>query len=493
MARYFQNFSFQIFGSNASRSRYALSLSSYLIGFCKFPVLSFFLIHTVSFGQPSRVLGELEQVSEIRAYGCPDLSGFYQKSANFNEPEESSKSWAALAAELIVLTPSCLRSSEYFALLGAAQLNSGENARAVESLERSLLLDPEGRAARVDYAGALYSVGQLFPALEISEGLLAEEEVPPELLLELRNRNRLWRSETRQNAFYLDVGGGYDSNLNGAPNVSEINLTLSGEEVALSLDQAFQSTNGGYSNLRVANQLRILAPDHQQDWSNEIRGRVSEDRRSDLLRFDSRYSFLKESRSRNWRIDTAVTHLIFGSSSLFSAAQLSGRYQFSQFNACKPAVELAGQRQYFRQQLALNGIEGKLAGRIQCDLSSRDGRSSRITAEVGALRNYSLRSARPGGDREGWQALLQWQSGGVLVQASQTHLDDRAGYSPLLIGGAKRWINRSQVVLQYRRPIRTPRVAASWFINFFHQDQESNINLFTARDTSVEFGLGFVF
>jgi hypothetical protein len=439
------------------------------------------------------VLGDSGQSSGIEVHQCPALSEFYQRSASFNEIEESASAWAALAAELAVLMQSCLRSSEYFALLGAAQLNSGENARAVESLERSLLLNPEGRAARVDYAGALYSVGQLFPALEISEGLLLEEEVPPGLLLELKNRNRLWRSETRQNTLYFDVGGGYDNNLNGAPDVNEINLTLSGEEIALSLDQAFQSTSGGYSNLRVANQLRMLAPDHQRDWSNEIRGRVSEDRRSDLLRFDSRYSFLKESRSRNWRVDAGLTHLLFGGSSLFSAAQLSGRYQFREFSACKPAVELAGQRQYFRKQLVLNGIEGKLAGRIQCDLISPDGRSSRISAEVGALRNYSLRPARPGGDREGWQASLQWQSGAVLVQASQTHLDDRIGYSPILIGGAKRWIDRSQVVLQYRRPFRLSKVTASWFVNFFHQNQESNIDLFAARDTSVEFGIGFAF
>jgi hypothetical protein len=109
------------------------------------------------------------------------------------------------------------------------------------------------------------------------------------------------------------------------------------------------------------------------------------------------------------------------------------------------------------------------------------------------LRNYSLQSARPGGNREGWQASLQWQSGAFLAQASQTHIDDRAGYSPILIGGEKRWVSRSQVVLQFRQPLRGRKFAATWFVNLFHQNQQSNINLFTARDTSLEVGLGFVF
>ena len=496
MAPHSQIFRLRFFGLNGSGQIVALSLKTSLTPRCRFFSLCFFFLCAISFGQVKPASDDLAQDGQISSAvpnGCPNLAAYYQRSLTFTESEDAVQSWALLAEQLMSLMPSCLRSSEYFALLGAAQLNSLKNARAVESLERSLLLDPEGRAARVDYARALYSVGQLFPALGISEGLLLETDYPPGLLVELENRARLWRSETRQNSVYLDIGGGYDSNLNGAPNVSEINLTLSGEEVALSLDNAFQSTKGGYSNFRLANQLRVLAPDYQHGWSNEMRGRLSEDRRSDLLRLDSRYSFLKTTRSRNWRVDGGLTHLLFGGSPLFSGAQLSGRYHFSTAGQCSPALELVGQRQYFRQQRVLDGIEGKLAGRVQCDLKGNRGGFSSISVEVGALRNYSLQSARPGGNREGWQASIQWQSGAFLAQASQTHLDDSAGYSPILIGGEKRWVSRSQVVLQFRQPLRVTRFAATWFVNLFHQNQESNINLFTARDTSFEVGLGFVF
>lgn len=456
----------------------------------------FLLSHTIAHDQSDNELSFLareDRSSGAVFGGCPSLSSYYERSADFAKSEGAAQLWRTLAGQLIQIMPDCLRSGGYYALLGAAQLNSFQNAQAIESLERSLLLEPEGLAAKVDYGQALYNAGQLFPALEINDGLLGEEEPPLGLLQELEKRGELWRSDTRQNTFFLDFAGGYDNNLNGAPNLGEINLTLSGEDVSLALGDAFRSTEGAYSNFRAANQSRVLAPGYQHGWSNEVRARLSSDESSDLLRFDSHYAFSKANRSRSWQVDSGLTHLLFGGSPLFSAAQLSGRYEFRAAGLCSPTVELAGQRQYFHQQLVLNGVEGKLAGKIQCGLGEGRGSYSSLSVELGLLRNYSLRSARPGGDREGWQASVQWQSGRLLLQASQTQLGDRLGYSPILAGGAQRQVKRNQVILQFRQPLDIGTVPATWFVNFFHQNQASNISFFTARDTSLEFGLAFVF
>ena len=425
---------------------------------------------------------------------CPDFSLYYERSNAFEGGSEVvAELWAALAAELMTLMPICLTSSEYFALVGAAQLNSFQNPRAIESLERALLLQPGNGAAKIDYSQALYNSGQLFPALEINDALLDGEALPAFLLEGLEDRGRLWRADTKENLFYIDLAAGYDTNLNGAPDLREVNLTLSGEEVALSLNEAFQSTSGRFSNLRAANRLRVLAPDSQHNWSNEVRARNSADQSSDLLRFDSRYSFLKSARARSWQIDGSLTHLLFGGSSLFSAANLSGRYQFNLRRACSPSIELAGQRQYFREQLVLNGVEGRIAGRLQCELAHSSGNFSNLNFEFGVLRNFALQTARPGGNRAGWQASAQWQRGNFLAQASQTQLDDRVGYSPVLADGARRWVKRDQLVLQYRQPLRISNTSATWFVSFFHQNQESNISFFSARDTSLEIGLSYVF
>jgi tetratricopeptide (TPR) repeat protein len=96
---------------------------------------------------------------------CPDLSAFYQSDAAAS---------AVLQQQISQLLPECLESSEFFALYGAAQLNSSDLAGALESLERALLLNPGNGAAAIDYAQALFEVGQLFTALEMNQRLIAQ-------------------------------------------------------------------------------------------------------------------------------------------------------------------------------------------------------------------------------------------------------------------------------------------------------------------------------
>ncbi|MBT8147578.1 MAG: hypothetical protein KJN90_12045, partial [Gammaproteobacteria bacterium] len=169
----------------------------------------------------------------------------------------------------------CLDNAEYFALYGAAQLNSGDVAESMESLERALLLDPRNGAAQIDYAQALYLQGDLFAALELNDRLLAREDLPEDLRGLLENRQQNWRAVTRQRLVQLDVLAGYDNNLNSAPTPDEITLTLSGEDVVLALNPDFRPVSGPYLNLRLGGRFRELAPDYQHNWLLEARGRVS--------------------------------------------------------------------------------------------------------------------------------------------------------------------------------------------------------------------------
>lgn len=440
---------------------------------------------------------EIVSINKLNAFesnetSCPALTEYYlnpKDSASLGDP---AKFWAGLEAVLSELMPRCLRSSEYFALLGASQLNSSQNSRAIESLERSLLLDPGNGAARVDYAQALYNAKQLFSALEINEELLSTDGLPEGLLEELRYRNDVWRSETMQTTYELGLSGGYDSNLNGAPNVSEIMLTLSGEDVSLALGNEFQSTSGGYANMFFASRYQVNAPGHRRSWTNELRGRLSRDERSDMLRVDSRYSFLTDKRKQNWQVDGGLSHLSFGGNSLYSAMQLTGRYVFNSASTCNSSAEIAGQRQYFHQQNLLDAVEAKVSGGLACDLGSTVGPTySRVSIEFGLLANHAISSIRPGGHRRGWQAAAQWQAGPFLVQASRTFLKDERAYSPILANGDNRRIARNQVVFQYRKSVRYRSVPFMVLVNLYHQNQASNINLFSARDTSLELGLSF--
>lgn len=149
---------------------------------------------------------------------CPDLGPFY--------PGDN-VDWPGLSQQLATLLPECLESSEFFALYGVAQLNSGNIAQASESLELALLLDPENGVAKLDYAQALYLQGQLFPALELNQQLLLREDLPANLQSVIQQRQQSWQALTRERSAQLDLLAGYDNNLNGAPDSGQITLRKS--------------------------------------------------------------------------------------------------------------------------------------------------------------------------------------------------------------------------------------------------------------------------
>ena len=151
-------------------------------------------------------------VVPVSVNACPDLSGYYP---------DIDEEWGLVEQALAPLLSQCSDSSEYFALLGTAQLRGSDLARALESLELALLLDPENGAALVDYAEVLFQQGQVLAALEINQQLLSRDDLPAGLEDSLRDRQRRWRSFTNQTSFEASILGGYDDNLNSAPMARE--------------------------------------------------------------------------------------------------------------------------------------------------------------------------------------------------------------------------------------------------------------------------------
>ncbi|MDA1370921.1 MAG: tetratricopeptide repeat protein [Proteobacteria bacterium] len=433
------------------------------------------------------------------AQSCPELVSYY--------PGES-PNWPELAADLASVMPQCLDSSEFFALLGAAQLNSGLRAQAFESLERALLLNPDNGAAMVDYAQALYQEGQLFTAMELNAQLLQREDLPTGLESMLQARQQQWQSMTRQTSFQGDLMLGYDDNLNGAPDPSQITLTLSGESVLLALNPEFRPVSGPYLNIGLGARHRQLMPEHQQSWSAQLRGRISEDTDSDLLQLDGRYAFIRPRRDRSWQVDGAVRNLFFGGSALFTASEVRARYSTASAFACKPYYDLILQHQLFHDQSHLNALDSRASVGLSCplngsltglisDVTGLSGGAQRLNLELGALNSQAIKTTRPGGDRQGWQFTADWEyrfsMGTFRALLNHTELDDRKTYSPLLINGAERWLKRSYVLFQYRQPIDFYGNTADLVVNLYRQRQRSNIELFETNDSTFEIGLSFAF
>ncbi len=421
------------------------------------------------------------------AHACPDLSEFSPG------PQPN---WPEIERQLLGVMDECLESSYYFAQLGAAQLNSGLIAEAAESLERALLLDPDNGAAQIDYSQTLYESGQIFSALDLNRQLRAREDLPENLVSLLLLREESWTAQTRQLGFQLDLLAGYDNNLNGAPTLDQITLRLSGESIILPLNPDFRVISGPYVSVRLGSRYRQLAPEHQTNWTTQLHGRFSEDSDSDVLQLDSRYAFIKPGRQRSWQVDAGVSNLFFGGDALYTAIEGRARYQARIETRCRPYYGIAIQQQLFHDQSNLNALESKASVGLNCPLGNIL-KNQMITAEVSALMNKEANSGRPGGDRQGWQASIEWQYpspiGLFLAQLNHTSIEDRDGYSPLLAGGADRWLERSYVLLQYRRPVTVFGRNTTLMTNLYHQDQRSNIELFRTVDTTFEVGLSLGF
>ncbi len=411
---------------------------------------------------------------------CPNLTVFY--------PDEK-VNWPALSRQLEAVLPECLESSEFYALYGAAKLNSGNIANAFESLERALLLEPENGAAQIDYAQALYLQGELFAALEINKALLQREDLPGKLQSIILQRQQSWQALTTEGSTTLDILAGYDNNLNGAPDSGQLTLTLSGEPVVLLLNEEFKPESGPYLNFRLGSRYRQLAPSHQHNWLAEVRGRQSEDSESDLLQVDGRYAFIKPGRRQSWQLNTGISHLQFGGSSLYTGADVSARVQRASSWGCQPYYRLATQYQVFHNQRQLNALESKAGAGLNCPVNSSWG-NHQFSTELSFLSNIAIDSGRPGGDRDGWQASVDWQInlpvGAFHSQLGHIQLDDTETYSPLLANGAERWLRRSYVLLQYRRPLFEN---TTLLVNMFHQHQRSNLELFRTIDSTLEIGI----
>ena len=417
---------------------------------------------------------------------CPELSAFYQ----------SEGSDSAALKQISELLPECLESSEFFAVYGAAQLNSSDLAGALESLERALLLNPENGAAAIDYAQALFEVGQLFTALDMNQQLIARQDLPEGVGDALQGRQERWRSFTRQSSVQAEVLGGYDNNLNGAPDSGQITLTLSGEPVQLGLDPDFRPKSGGYLSARAAYRQRRLAPQSQQNWGVEIRSRNSDYPQSDLLQLAANYQFLKPSRANSWQAAAGVNHLQYGGSSLFTGLDTSLRYQPGSDRICNPYSQLAVQHQDFHRESRLDGLESKVSLGVSCPRFGFGGRQQ-ISVDLSRINNLAASSERLGGDRAGWQSNISWQyslqNASLRAQLSHTSIEDRQSYSPLLKNGASRSLKRNYLLLQYRRPARYFGKSANFMINLYHQRQRSNLELFRSKDTSAALGLGWLF
>jgi len=144
---------------------------------------------------------------------------------------------------------------EYDYLLGISALDSGERERAVFALERVLAVNPNHAQARAEIARAYFLLGEKENAKREFESVRATN--PPEAVKQTIDRylSALGASPTQLSGF-LEIGVGWDTNVNSATANSQIAIPALGGIVAtigptgVKIHDSFMTAGGGINLVR---------------------------------------------------------------------------------------------------------------------------------------------------------------------------------------------------------------------------------------------------
>jgi len=418
---------------------------------------------------------------------CPDLSGYYER-----EGEDI----YSIEAELSALSGQCSDSAEFFALLGAMQLQIGDLLQATESLELALLLDPQNGSALFDYAELLNQQGQTLNAIELGEQLLSREDLPRALEELILERLGTWRRSTTDNQLGMGISLGYDSNLNSAPSNDSLALTLSGRSIVLDVAPEYQATSGGYSRFQVNGLRRTSTANIVSAMYGGISGKFSDLSQNQLLQASTRFSFADAGDLSRWNIELGLDYLNYGGNSIYGSPTLRGSYMVGRVGGCGFSPTAALQYQHFYTPRLLSGFEGSLGMATVCEIPGSSG-NERFGIEAGVIHNRARYEDRLGQDRDGWRINMVWQKnlgrGTASFQYTHSELDDEAGYSPLFDNGVRRTESVDSLNLRYVYPLDSFIGNANLVAWVSYYDQRSSVALFRTRGTVAEITLNWAF
>ena len=114
---------------------------------------------------------------------------------------------------------------EYDMLLGISGVQAGENSRGIFALERVLAIEPNNIEARAMIAKGYYRAGEADNAKNEFNNVLSQKPNPEITKLVESNMLAIDKATGQTTAFaaYLDMGIGYDSNINAATSNSTVN------------------------------------------------------------------------------------------------------------------------------------------------------------------------------------------------------------------------------------------------------------------------------
>lgn len=408
-------------------------------------------------------------------------------------PITPSELWA-LREQLAGLEPSCGRVATFAAYRGAVALALGRAAEAAEHLELALLLDPKLAVAQVDYARALTLLGDTTSAAALWRQLLGRADLPPQLRSEIERRvaalalpepGRPWR-------WYGEVGlrAGYDTNLNSATSATELALTFPDGDLSLPLDPSSRAVAGSAAWLDGRAQgLRSLGNGLQLEVRAEARLRGTNESGLSYRQLDADAAVHRYVAGGMYSVTLGAGDLFFGGADLQRIVRASALRSWFDTRCVARLGAEAELRRYGANPILDGTFAGVVAGG-QCVWPSWPWLGTALRWGVDRPDD----PLRPGAERTRFDGRLQaqWRIGELgflLTTVSWQREADRSGYSPILADGARRWIERSGLTLEWSRP--APALGPAWQLVAVAEGvyQRSNIALFELRGLTLQAGI----
>lgn len=418
----------------------------------------------------------------------------------------------------------CQTDAEFLARLGFLLNAQGRYAEALDHLERALMLAPDLKGARIDYAVALAGVGDNASALALVQALLSDPTLPDGLAPVLRRQMELLSVSTvsqpaagktlmaRGTAGFLV---GYANNPLGSPNLASLVLTFPGLPIELPLDGSYLARPGSYGRADANLAIRYQAGG---DVLYDFFGGLQEFR-----------SVLAES-SQSQQAEFAVERLA-GSNGLGNGSSAVAFYQGLSVFGLRTAAGVRYQSQLVTAGVELPGLSGwnlfsaapapNCRSRVGLEVFNRELSSNRLLSgfyagvsgqwrcyplqggywQIGAVvgRDHVKQAARPGGDQTQYAARasrlwlnrqwapagLEW-AGNLLLVAALTGSRDTTGYSPLLDSGRVRQVHQFNLRAELQQPLN-PNWHLVWGVDWYQQ--RANLRLFTFGNVGPYVGL----
>ncbi len=389
---------------------------------------------------------------------------------------------------------------DYDYLLGTMALAAGRPAAAVHALERVVLVQPSYAGAWLDLAIAHFRLGEIDTADEILAHVDKQFDPPPALRADIAGVRRSMAAARRWRGWQAELGafGGHTSNANYGLAVSALSLSLDGVPATLLLDPSYRPRADSFGEVRASLTRRFeLADGRQADTSALLRhrqhGHESAQDQWDVAasgtwrrpldwRGVAGAMLFAGAHLRDLRIDQRGVSLLQASGGVRLPA---GRCSLSTRVDAERRI-FAGASEYDAQIPWLGAGAECAAGDWQWGGQLRLGHDSAVNDRPGGdtRRAEALGFAR-------WQARPGLQLGAVLLLADSR---DAQGYSPLLAGGDRRWVQRRAAKLEaVWVPGADPRSPWAIVIEVESIRDRSNIGLSTLDITQVLTGLNYRF